>query len=100
MKSYQIILWNADGAHDGFNCPLEELKLETTGSTCAVFKNGKALGGGTITERSRETVIAPPQLRVTYEGTFQGERGRFTMVCKASEDEINAELAEDTLTFA
>jgi hypothetical protein len=73
--------------------------LRVTGSACAVFSKGKALGGGTIDRRERETLFDPPQLKFVYEGTLKGENGKFTIVCEASEQEIANELAEDSLNF-
>lgn len=92
---------HSDEPLTGFEMPVpDQWALRVTGSTCAVVSGDRALGGGTIENRERETIFSPPQLKVVYRGTLQGKRGRFVVICEVSADELESELAKDTRTFA
>ena len=103
-NSYPVIGWTpyTDEPVTGFDVPMPNpWSLEVTGSTCAVFRNGKAQGAGTIEKRERFSIIDPPQLMIVYKGTLRGrDDGRFAIICEANEQQIAAELAADTLSFA
>ncbi|MDE2188190.1 MAG: hypothetical protein KGJ35_00470 [Patescibacteria group bacterium] len=102
MKTYKIIGYALGNSikKTGLDIPVpDEWTLRVTGSTCAVFRRGKALGGGTIVQRERVTWFEPPVLKVAYKGTLDDMNDTFAIVCEASEQEIADELAEDGLDF-
>jgi hypothetical protein len=102
MKTYKIIGYALGNSikETGLDIPVpDEWTLRVTGSTCAVFREGKALGGGTIVQRERVTWFEPPVLKVAYTGTLDDMNDKFAIVCEASEQEITTELAEDGLSL-
>ena len=103
MKEYEVIMWRPDGQENvgAFEIPTKEkVTLQPLGSTCRILADRRTIGGGTITERSKEDLVSPQQLRIVYEGSFRERCGRFVLVCLASEAEIAAELCEGEVVFA